>query len=70
MRAKRRFAQSQIPATATQKPSPTARKPNNDRMDAGDFVLPPERLHNFRVTPLCMSCTRLMNKKLQLHEFH
>ncbi len=39
------------------------------RMDAGDFAARRRQLHNFRVTRLCTTCTRLMNKKLQMHEF-
>jgi hypothetical protein len=39
-------------------------------MDAEDFGAEYPRMHNFRVTRLCMGCTRLMNKKLQLHEFY
>ncbi|MGO9403204.1 MAG: hypothetical protein ACLPVW_07015, partial [Terriglobales bacterium] len=39
------------------------------RMDAGSFAAKCRRLHHLRVTRLCMSCTRLMNKKLQTHEF-
>jgi hypothetical protein len=68
MRVKRRFAQSQsdvirVPlrhsATETQK----------NRMNAGAFAVGRNRLHNFRVTRLCTGCTRLMNKKLQMHVF-
>jgi len=44
-------------------------KSAKNRMDAGDFAVALRRLHHFRVTLLCMSCTRLMNKKLQTHEF-
>jgi hypothetical protein len=40
------------------------------RMDAGDLKFPYRELHNSCVTGLCMSCTRLMNKKLETHEFH
>jgi hypothetical protein len=40
------------------------------RMDAGDLKFPYRELHNSCVTGLCMSCTRLMNKKLATHEFH
>jgi len=40
-----------------------------NRMDAGDFEVACRRLHNFCVTGLCMSCTRLMNKQLQMHDF-
>ena len=39
-------------------------------MNTGDFGATRRRLHNFRVTRLCMSCTRLTNKNLQVHEFH
>ncbi len=39
-------------------------------MDTGDFASARGRLHNFRVTRLCMGCTRLINKKLQMHEFY
>jgi hypothetical protein len=40
------------------------------RMDAGDFSFPFREMHNFRVTRLCMRCTRLKNKNLQTHDFH
>jgi hypothetical protein len=40
-----------------------------NRMDAGDFAAACGRLHTFRITRLCMSCTRLMNKHLQTHVF-
>jgi len=40
------------------------------RMNTGDFEATRRQLHNLRVTRLFMSCTRLMNKKLQVHEFH
>jgi hypothetical protein len=39
-------------------------------MDAGDLRFPFRDMHNSRVTRLCMSCTRLMNKNLQMHDFH
>jgi hypothetical protein len=39
-------------------------------MDAWGFTIPLRHLHNFRVTPLCTGCTRLMDKQLQTHEFH
>jgi hypothetical protein len=39
------------------------------RMDAGDFRGVCSRLHTFRITRLCMSCTRLKNKKLEEQEF-
>jgi hypothetical protein len=44
-------------------------KTATNRMDTGNARVRQRRLHNSRVTRLCMSCTRLMNKKLQTHEF-
>jgi hypothetical protein len=40
-----------------------------NRMDAGDFAVRSAPLHNFRVTRLCTACTRLRNKKLEMHIF-
>jgi hypothetical protein len=40
-----------------------------NRVDAGDFAAARSRLHTFRITRLCMSCTRLKNKKLEEQEF-
>jgi hypothetical protein len=34
-------------------------------INIGEDTPPRAQLHNFRVTPLCTTCTRLMNKKLQ-----
>ena len=41
-----------------------------NRMDAGDLRFPYRDMHNSCVTGLCMSCTRLKNKNLQMHDFH
>ncbi len=68
MRVSRRFAQLHLcshPAKARLFQAETA--PYS--MNTGDFEAGPPQLHNFCVTGLCMSCTRLMNKKLEMHEF-
>jgi len=65
MHIKRRFAQPR-PQVAS-KPFPLRNHEN--RMDAGDSQGKQRGLHNFRVTRLCMGCTRLMNKKLEMQEF-
>jgi len=65
MRMKRRFAQSQPNVTSKL----LSLRNLQNRMDAGDSQAKQRCLHNFRVTSLCMSCTRLMNKKLQMQEF-
>lgn len=63
---KRRFAQS-----GSDLPRETFTSRNHEnRMNAGDLRARGNQLHNFRVTGLCTGCTRLMNKKLQTHEFH
>ena len=69
MRLSRRFAQLHLgshPAKARLFQKETAQ----NSMNAGDFEGRGRRLHKFRVTGLCMSCTRLMNKALEAHEFH
>jgi hypothetical protein len=40
-----------------------------NRMDTGDSAARSAALHNFRVTRLCTGCTRLRNKKLEMHVF-
>jgi hypothetical protein len=69
MRVSRRFAQLHLcshPAKARLFQAETAKY----SMNTGDFAARGRPLHNFRVTGLCMSCTRLMNKTLEAHEFH
>jgi len=46
------------------------RESKESRMDAGDFGVRLDRLHNSCVTRLCTGCTRLTNKQLQTHKFH
>jgi hypothetical protein len=69
MRVKRRFAQSQPDVSMQQKRRLSGQKPAKYSVNTGDLATGPRRLHNFRVTGLCMSCTPLMNKQLELHEF-
>jgi hypothetical protein len=66
MHMKLRFAQSQSPVITAS----SSTKSRENRMDTGDQALSERKLHNFRVTLLCMPCTRLMNKKLHPHKFH
>jgi hypothetical protein len=67
MRLNRRFAQPESPCPNNQSEFPL-RETAKCRMDAGDLATGRRPLHNFRVTRLCTSCTRLRNKKLQMHE--
>jgi len=67
MRLNRRFAQPESPRPNNQARFPL-RETAKYRMDAGDFASARRQLHNFRVTRLCTACTRLRNKKLQMHE--
>jgi hypothetical protein len=46
-----------------------APKPGKTAWMLGNLKFPHRQLHNFRVTGLCTSCTRLMNKQLQMREF-
>jgi hypothetical protein len=68
MQVNQRFAQPNPNCNRIEAVVPLKETPKNP-MDRIDFAVASGPLHNFRVTPLCMSCTRLMNKNLQTHEF-
>jgi hypothetical protein len=69
MRLKRNL-HSQYPTFFSDKSRAFRRETAKYRINAGDLRFPFREMHNSRVTRLCMSCTRLKNKKLQTHDFH
>jgi len=66
----KRNLHSQCPTFFSDKSRGFRRETAKYRMDAGALRFPFRDMHNSRVTRLCMSCTRLMNKNLQMHDFH
>ena len=70
MRMKQQFAQPVLRRSSRTNAQAFRRETAKYRINAGDLRFPFRDMHNSRVTRLCMSCTRLKNKKLQMHDFH